>query len=162
MNKKVKTVLKVYGIATTVQQAIAFGLKFGFGNHKDSVFTIGEYTVNVKTRPLDMGLNMVAQTDSLFFGTAYVTVDGLFWVLPKDVQKCILAHELGHMVLDNGMPKDMAKYAITRQCGICPKEEKIADSYSVKLYGKKATKKMLKFLAMITPSVEIVQRIAAI
>lgn len=154
--------LKIWAIISTVQQVAMFGTKFLCAGKEKQEYAVGDYKVTVTPDPMGMGMNVVAQTDAIYGNSAFVTIDGLFQVMPESVKHCILAHEVGHMTLDGGMPDNMQKYAMLRMVGICPKEEKIADSFSTKLYGKKATKKMLKILSLVAPGPEVIQRLFAV
>jgi len=125
----------------------------------DHMYDIGDYVVHINEHTM-RGNNMIAETRTRFGNDVYVATGGLFELFPEDVRKCILAHEVGHLVLEGGMPEDMTTYALTRIVGLCPKAERVADSMSVALYGKKATLKMLCSLFAITLSPESLIRMA--
>jgi hypothetical protein len=121
------------------------------------VYDIGNYVVHIVDHDM-RPLSLVAETRAIVGNNVHVATGGLFELFPEDIRKCILAHEIGHLVLEGGMPEDAVQYALTRIVGMCPKAEIIADSMSVALYGKKATLKMLLYLLAITLSPESLTR----
>lgn len=163
MKNNIQKAVNVLSAAAMVQLAVAKGLAIVKASRQEEEWDIGPYKVITQSRPEMMqGLNLFAQTRCMVNGKAYVTVDGLFDMMPESVRKSVLAHEVGHLVQEDGTPKNLWLYFFKRYMGICPKEEKVADSFSTKLFGADKTKAMLKWIFFVSPGPEIVQRWLAV
>ena len=128
---------------------------------KHRMFLIGPYTVEARSesQPLENG-HIVAEItpDQKNKLVRRVKVDNLFWHLPEEIQKSILAHEVGHMVREGGF--DLYSLALGIRNTPC---EMVADQLSVELYGKVTTLKMLLALMTVSgPTAEMLKRISAV
>lgn len=158
------TTLMALSLIDTARTGIVFAMSKKM-EAKDHVYKVGDYTV--VSNDHDMTLtNIIAETRLVNkeSNVATVATDGIFELMPEDVKKCILAHELGHMVLDHGEITfdEAAMYTLKRFIGMCPEQEKVADSMGTKLYGKKAMFKALAFQFIFSPGPELIQRMYAV
>lgn len=162
-----RKILTAIGTGITVTQLARTAIRF-IGNHDTEYRNIGNYRVKITYDPALLGMqSAIAATWSIdqVAREAEIVIDNLFNILSEDEQNVVIAHELGHMIKDGGLTNDYAAYYATRLFGFCPKEEFIADSYAVELYGKTRVIDTLKKIGVIMgiqSAIEITQRIAHI
>lgn len=165
MNKTIKKVITTLGTINTAMMATAMAVS-ATTKKRDNIlsFKWEGYKVIVNASPLGILANnaliAATETDTLG-GIIKIKVDNLYLKAPKDVQKAVLMHELGHHLSEGGIPKNQFEYMSQRMMGVCPACEKAADAYAAKIVGKKAMRKFLVTFSWVNP-VESVQRLIAL
>lgn len=160
---KIKKVLTTLGSINTAMMAIAM-IASATTKKRDNIlsFKWEGYKVIVDSAPLGFNNALIAMTEAdALGGVIKIQVDNLYLKAPKEVQKAVLMHELGHHMSEGGIPDDQFKYMTQRMMGICPSCEKAADAYAAKIVGKKAMRKFLVTFSWVNP-VESVQRLVAL
>lgn len=165
MNNKVKKVITWSSAVNTAMMTIAM-VASATTKRRDNIlsFKWEGYKVIVNSAPLGFLANnsLIAMTEAdVVNGVIKIQVDNLYLKAPKDVQKAVLMHELGHHLSEGGIPDDQFGYMSQRMLGICPSCEKAADAYAAKIVGKKAMRKFLVTFSWVNP-VESVQRLIAL
>lgn len=165
MNKTIKKVVVTLGTINTAMMATAMAVS-ATTKRRDNIlsFKWEDYQVVVDAAPLGILANnaLIAATEvNTLGGEIRIKVDNLFLKAPKEVQKAVLMHELGHHLAEGGMPDDQFDYMTQRMMGVCPACEKAADAYAAKIVGKKAMRKFLVTFSWVNP-METIQRIIAL
>jgi hypothetical protein len=151
---KKKGISKI-GVVYIAFQVISTGMyilhlckdKFGC---KNETRRIGEFDVTLNNEKFEGENGIVAETISNNDGDRSINVrtDMYFRIMPKDVQDCVLAHECGHHLYSK--PVIVPVWCTWNTTERDVEDEHMADMYSVQLYGKKATIKMLRYLYVLT------------
>lgn len=163
--KNFKKVIATLGTINTAVMATAMAVS-ATTKRRDNIlsFKWEDYQVVVDSAPLGILANnaliAMTETDTLG-GEIRIKVDNLYLKAPKEVQKAVLMHELGHHLSEGGMPEDQFEYMTQRMMGVCPACEKAADAYAAKIVGKKAMRKFLVAFSWVNP-MESIQRIIAL
>ena len=165
MNKTIKKVVVTWSAVNTAVMATAMAVS-ATTKKRDNIlsFKWEGYKVIVDASPLGILADnaLIAATEvNTLGGEIRIKVDNLFLKAPKEVQKAVLMHELGHHLAEGGIPDDQFGYMSQRMLGICPSCEKAADAYAAKIVGKKAMRKFLVTFSWVNP-MESIQRIIAL
>lgn len=158
-----KKVIATLGTINTVCWASAMAVS-ATTKRRDNIlsFKWEGYKVIVNSAPLGFNNGLIAMTEvDALGGVIKIQVDNLYLKAPKEVQKAVLMHELGHHLSEDGVPKDQFKYMTQRMMGVCPACEKAADAYAAKIVGKKAMRKFLVTFLWVNP-IEAAQRLIAL
>lgn len=163
--KNFKKVIATLGTINTAMMATAMAVS-ATTKKRDNIlsFKWEGYKVIVNSAPLGILANnaLIAMTEAdAVSGIIKIQVDNLYLKAPKEVQKVVLMHELGHHLSEGGIPDDQFGYMTQRMMGVCPSCEKAADAYAAKIVGKKAMRKFLVTFLWVNP-IEAVQRLIAL
>lgn len=163
--KNFKKVIATWSAVNTAMMAIAM-IASATTKRRDNIlsFKWKGYKVVVDSAPLGILANnaLIAATEAdVVNGVIKIQVDNLYLKAPKEVQKAVLMHELGHHLSEGGIHHDQFEYMSQRMMGVCPACEKAADAYAAKIVGKKAMRKFLVTFSWVNP-VETIQRLAAL
>ena len=125
-------------VSTAMYVLHLFKHKFGCKESR----TIGDFNVQLNSDRFE-GESIFAETWCQHDNAKNIVVktDLYFRLMPRDIQDCILAHECGHHLYSTPV---FSWCALGNERSI--EDEHKADTYSVQLYGKDATLKMLKYL----------------
>ena len=134
--------------------SVVFYMRNKFG--VNGVRKIGDFDVTLTKDKFEGDGTIVAETNPMpnMSKAIVVRTDLFFRLMPASIQNCVIAHECGHHLYS-----ERHVFFSVRTV----EDEHKADTYSVQLYGKDATIRMLKWISCIAPfNKEIKERISLI
>ena len=144
-NDLLSKLLLFFGISMSLSGILAVWKNSSIS--KEEFRTVGKTTVHILPEKMSMK-NTVAETEVGLNSEITVKTDKIFNMMPRKIQDCILAHEIGHHVVTEAKPPVIGRSL---------KAELAADAYAASICGKATTVKMLCAisLAAINPEVWI-------
>ena len=159
-NRKTLTIIYIIIQIVSITAYLLNLFKHKFG--QKGVRRIGDFNVTLTNDKFEGEGGMFSETYHKENNVRDIEVrtDLYFSLMSKEVQNCILAHECGHHLYSKPIVVPVwCAWDTTISSKRDLEDEHMADTYSVDLYGKKATIKMLRWFFIFTMNVEVLQRI---